>query len=485
MINAVLAAVIVMLGLALARVHVVLSLFIGAMVGGLLAGLGLNDTMVAFQEGLMGGAQIALSYALLGAFAMAVAASGLPGLLAEWIVAKLGRGPNGRAEKAVKYSLLAGILAMAVMSQNLIPVHIAFIPLLIPPLLGVFNRLRIDRRAVACVITFGLITTYMFVPVGFGSIYLNEILLGNIDKAGMSTDGISIMAAMGIPALSMAVGMLVAVFITYRRPRDYAAAAEKVAVGAAAPASGSAAGAGDPIGEDVDEAELGSVSEAGIPDARPSANVSPWRIIVSIAAVIACFAAQLIVGRLSEDANALLVGALIGLAIVLLFGGVPWKKSDDVFTQGMQMMALIGFIMIAAQGFASVMQATGQVESLVTATADLFAGNKAVGAFALLLVGLVVTMGIGSSFSTLPIIATVYVPLCAALGFSPMATVALVGTAGALGDAGSPASDSTLGPTAGLSADGMHDHIRDSVIPTFLHFNLPLLAGGWIAAMIL
>ena len=129
--------------------------------------------------------------------------------------------------------------------------------------------------------------------------------------------------------------------------------------------------------------------------------------------------------------------------------------------------------------------ATGQVETLVDASAALFGSNKAMGALAMLIVGLVVTMGIGSSFSTLPIIATIYVPLCLALGFSPAATVAIVGAAGALGDAGSPASDSTLGPTAGLNADGQHDHIRDSVIPTFLHYNLPLIVSGWVAAMVL
>ena len=60
-----------------------------------------------------------------------------------------------------------------------------------------------------------------------------------------------------------------------------------------------------------------------------------------------------------------------------------------------------------------------------------------------------------------------------------------IGTAGALGDAGSPASDSTLGPTAGLGADGQHDHIRDSVIPTFIHFNIPLLIAGWAGALML
>lgn len=56
----------------------------------------------------------------------------------------------------------------------------------------------------------------------------------------------------------------------------------------------------------------------------------------------------------------------------------------------------------------------------------------------MLFVGLIITMGIGSSFSTVPIIAAIYVPLCIAFGFSPMATIAIVGVAGALGDAGSP-----------------------------------------------
>ena len=54
-----------------------------------------------------------------------------------------------------------------------------------------------------------------------------------------------------------------------------------------------------------------------------------------------------------------------------------------------------------------------------------------------------------------------------------MALIALIGTASALGDSGSPASDSTLGPTAGLNIDGQHDHIRDTCIPNFLFYNVP------------
>ncbi|CAB1019075.1 sodium:proton antiporter [Corynebacterium diphtheriae] len=449
--NAVLLAVVVMLVLAVLRVHVVLALFIGALVGGLTSGIGLDATMVAFQEGLAGGAKIALSYAMLGAFAMAVASSGLPKLLADFIMKKISGEEQSASKKAVavtKWLMLMGILAMSVMSQNLIPVHIAFIPLIVPPLLSVMNKLRLDRRVVTCVLTFGLVTTYMWIPLGFGSIFLNEILLGNIRKAGMDTSGINIMQVMGIPALGMFVGLLIAVFFSYRKPRDY----QTVVI------------------VETDEEE------------KP---VSRYKVIVSLVAIFATFAVQIVMQSLDTEADSLLIGALTGLAIFMLTGAVNWREADDVFSQGMKMMSMIGFIMITAQGFASVMSETGEVESLVDASAAMFGENKAAGALVMLLVGLVVTMGIGSSFSTLPIIATIYVPLCATMGFSPAATVAIIGAAGALGDAGSPASDSTLGPTAGLNADGQHDHIRDSVIPTFLHFNLPLIAAGWVAAMVL
>ena len=448
--NAVLIAVLVMLILSVARVHVVISLFIGALVGGLISGIGLGPTMVAFQDGLAGGAKIALSYALLGAFAMAVASSGLPTLLARWIMSKIGNteeSANRRAVLVTKWLMVAGVLSMAIMSQNLIPVHIAFIPLIIPPLLGVMNKLRLDRRLIACVLTFGLVTTYMWIPVGFGSIFLNEILLGNIRKAGLDTTGINIMQVMSIPALGMIAGLIIAVGFSYRKPRDY---------------------------ENRPMEAAHSVEE-----------VTRYKVIVAVIAILATFIVQVVMQLADSEADSLLIGALTGLAVFLVTGAVNWKEADDVFTSGMKMMALIGFIMITAQGFAAVMTATGQVETLVDASAALFGSNKAMGALVMLIVGLIVTMGIGSSFSTLPIIATIYVPLCLALGFSPAATVAIVGAAGALGDAGSPASDSTLGPTAGLNADGQHDHIRDSVIPTFLHYNLPLIVSGWVAAMVL
>ena len=427
-----------------------------ALAGGLSAGLGISRTMVAFQDGLAAGAKIALSYALLGAFAMAVAHSGLPQLLANWLIGRIENKDESVSRRAVRTTtmlVLGGITAMAVMSQNLIPVHIAFIPLVVPPLLIVMSRLQLDRRAVACAITFGLVTTYMFLPLGFGRVFLHDILYANIEEAGLDVSQVPATQAMGIPALGMLAGLLIAVFVTYRKPRVY-------------------------------RVETGGTTGSGEEDSGP-VEIDRHKVAIALVAVVACFMVQTFLTWTESEADPLLVGALIGLLLFMATRVVTIAEADDVFTGGMRMMALIGLIMITAQGFAAVLKETRQIEPLVTSATSLFAGSKPAAAFVMLLVGLIVTMGIGSSFSTLPIISAIYVPLCVSLGFSPVATVSLIGTAGALGDAGSPASDSTLGPTAGLNADGQHDHMRDSVIPTFLHFNIPLLIAGWIAALVL
>ena len=102
----------------------------------------------------------------------------------------------------------------------------------------------------------------------------------------------------------------------------------------------------------------------------------------------------------------------------------------------------------------------------------------------MLFLGLFITMGIGTSFGTIPILAVLFVPICIKLGFSIPASVVVLAAAAALGDAGSPASDTTLGPTAGLNADGQHNHITDTCIPTFLFFNIPLIIFAIIAVFL-
>ncbi|WP_041410359.1 Na+/H+ antiporter family protein [Shewanella amazonensis] len=438
--NSVVIAVCLMLALSLARVNVVIALTISALVAGLWGGMGLTATIDVFNTGLGGGAQIALSYALLGAFAVALSHSGLTTVISRAVIKKLGRENDAKALGTVRMLLLVSLLAMAMASQNILPIHIAFIPILVPPLLHLMSKLKLDRRLVACVLTFGLVTTYMVLPVGFGGIFLNDILLANLTGNGLEASREQVPGAMLIPALGMILGLLIAVFISYRKPRNY-----------------------------VEEKILA---------AEPEERIQGRSLIIAAVAIVATLVVQL-------QTDSMIFGALIGFMVFSLSGAIKHVADQDIFTQGVRMMANIGFIMIAAAGFAAVVKATGDVGNLVSSLGELIGDNKALAAFLMLLVGLLITMGIGSSFSTIPIIATIYVPLALSFGFSVPATIALVGTAAALGDAGSPASDSTLGPTAGLNADGQHDHMRDSVIPTFIHYNIPLLVFGWIAAMVL
>ena len=430
-----------MLVLTLCRINVIVAMTVSAIVAGLTAGLGLSETVNAFNDGLSGGAEIALSYAMLGAFAVAISKSGLTRILASKLLKQVNENSH-KGETTLSYLILSIILLCAISSQNLIPVHIAFIPILIPPLLVVFNKLRLDRRAIACILTFGLATSYMVLPYGFGGIYLYSILHKNLTENGLEIVNTQVPMAMIIPAIGMLFGLFVAVFISYRKRRSYDS---------------------HTLTEQQNEVVIEQPKKV---------------LVVGITAVLCSLVAQNI-------SDSMILGGLVGVAIFTLFGVVKLEQNGDVFSKGIAMMAMIGFIMISAQGFASVMQATGDVASLVSSAAGIIEGNKPLAAALILLVGLLITMGIGSSFSTVPIIATLFVPLCMELNFSVMATAALVGTAGALGDAGSPASDSTLGPTSGLNADGQHDHIWDSVVPTFIHFNIPLLVAGWVAAMVL
>ncbi|SIT87649.1 Na+/H+ antiporter family protein [Edaphobacillus lindanitolerans] len=439
--NAVILAVAVMLILSLFRVNVVLALAIGALAGGLSGGLSIHETIDAFTGGLGGGATIALSYALLGGFAVAISKTGIPEVLVGLILKVVGEGQEKQRKGLAKALVIFALLLIAISSQNLIPIHIAFIPLLVPPILHILDMLRIDRRLIACVLAFGLTAPYILLPFGFGLLF-HEVIYNQMKLAGLTINMADIPGAMAIPVGGMLIGLLVAVFISYRKPRDY--------------------------GDDG----------AAISSRVQGAKVPARNILFTVLALIAALAAQI-------WTDSMIIGAIAGIAVLYASGSVRWKEADELLNDGMKMMAFVGFVMIAANGFAGVIQETGDVESLVQAASGMLGDNKGAAALIMLVVGLLVTMGIGSSFATVPIIAAIFVPLSVEFGFSTLAIISLIGTAGALGDAGSPASDSTLGPTAGLNADGRHNHIWDTCVPTFLHYNIPLVLFGWIAAMIL
>src|SRR5690606_9035190 len=99
--NAVVIAVLVMLILSLCRINVVVALAVGAIVGGLTGGLNMATTVSSFTEGLGGNATVALSYALLGSFAVAISRTGLPDAMVDLAVKMVGQQGDRSEERRV------------------------------------------------------------------------------------------------------------------------------------------------------------------------------------------------------------------------------------------------------------------------------------------------------------------------------------------------------------------------------------------------
>ncbi|GAA7591926.1 Na+/H+ antiporter family protein [Helicobacter pylori] len=422
-------AIICMCVLSLLRLNVMLSMISATLIAGLMGGLGITESFNAMIDGMKGNLNIALSYILLGALAVAIAKSNLIKVALSKLIGLMN----------YKRSTFCFLIAfIACFSQNLVPVHIAFIPILIPPLLHLMNRLELDRRAVACALTFGLQAPYLVLPVGFGLIFQTTIL-EQLKANGVSTTIAQITGVMWIAGLAMVVGLLAAVLTLYKKPRRYKEKSFNI--------------------ENYASLKL---------------NYHDYLTFIGI---VVAFVIQL-------ATDSMPLAAFLALAIILLGRGIKFKETDSLMDDSVKMMAFIAFVMLVASGFGEVLQKVHAIEGLVNAITSVVQG-KLLGAFLMLVVGLFITMGIGTSFGTIPIIAVFYVPLCAKLGFSIESTILLIGIAAALGDAGSPASDSTMGPTCGLNADNQHNHIYDTCVPTFLVYNLPLIVFGVVGALLL
>lgn len=426
--NPIIVSVIFLCILCLCRVNVLLSLIIASVIGGVVGHISLSQVMDIFIHGMGGNSETALSYILLGAFAASMTHTGLASILAKKIA---------NAIKSNKYMLIAILTGIAILSQNLIPVHIAFIPILVPPLLGLMNKLKLDRRAVACGLAFGLESPYIAIPAGFGLIF-QGLIAENMMQNGVEVVKSQIWKYNWILALGMFIGLLFAVFVLYRKPREY---------------------------KDVQI------------QTKDSDNLTLNRShYITLVAAVLTLVVQL-------WTNSLPLGALVGLSVIFGFRAIDHDKMDKLINEGVGLMGYVAFVMLVAAGYAAVMKATGGIDTLVNSITP-FMTSKLVAAFLMLFVGLFITMGIGTSFGTIPILAVLYIPICVKLGFSIPSMIIVLSAAAALGDAGSPASDTTLGPSAGLNADGQHNHIWDTCVPTFLLYNIPIILAALISVAI-
>lgn len=378
-----------------------------------------------FTEGMAGNLETSFSYVLVGALAMAISQTNLTVVFVRFVSKYLTNN---------KFILLVCIALVASTSQNIIPIHIALMPIMLPPLITLFNKLKIDRRAVAVAATFGLTTPYMAFPLGFGLIFQN-IITRELNRSGLAITRADVTSVVWLLFFIMLFGFLAAM-IYYKKPREYKIIEEKY--------------------QDIDNVKLGK-SE----------------ILVGIALIIT------LVLQLATESLAL--SSLVGFLFIFVTGALPFSKLSDIFNQGFSLMGYVAFIMLVACGFGAILRATGGIDEMVNFALSL-TDSRFLVALVMMIAGLIITLGIGSSFGTVPIVATLFTPICLAFGFSTESIIFIIACAGAVGDTGSPASEQTLGVNVGLNTDGQCDHIKDVCIPTFIFYNIPLVVGGALVA---
>lgn len=427
--NPVFLAIILLVTLCVLRVNVLLSIMISSIFVGLYSHVDISTIMDTFIKGMGGNSETALSYILLGMFAAVMNHTGLTDIITQNIIKII----KNRCQ--ILFIILI-IISMA--SQNIMPIHIAFIPILIPPLIPIMNQLHIDRRLISCILAFGLNAPYITIPAGFGLIF-HSLIAENIKQNGMDVARTEVWQYNWILGIGMVVALLVAMFVSYRRPRTYK-------------------------NIDVEEEHIKVVK-------------FNRRHLITILAGVVTFAVQLVTGSLP-------LGALIGLGMIFSLGAVKHSKMDKLMDEGIYLMGYVAFVMLVASGFATVLKSTGGIDTLIHSTVSVLPDSQILTALIMLLLGLLITIGIGTSFGTIPILAVVFVPVCIKMGFNVAQTVVVLSAAATLGDAGSPASDTTLGPTSGLNVDGQHNHIADTCIPTFIHYNTALIIFALIGVMI-
>src|SRR5690625_5225649 len=118
MFNAVVISVLVMVVISLLRINVLFALIIAAMTAGLMSGMDLTESVTTMISGMGGQSETALSYILLGIFAVMIGLSGITSVL----VNKMLHIFSGK-----RLFLVFSLAIIACFSQNIVPVHIAFI----------------------------------------------------------------------------------------------------------------------------------------------------------------------------------------------------------------------------------------------------------------------------------------------------------------------------------------------------------------------
>ncbi len=435
--NPVILATTILVVLCLLKVNVFLSIIIASLCCALLGGATLVEGIEVFYTNMGNDNRMVLFLLLLGVLAATMQYNNVGEVLAPRVAKLVGK----------KVWLFPIVLTLfGIMVETFVLIGVSFLLVIVPPLLRLLTDYKVDRRLLVITTCCGLQIGYCCFPVGYGAGFMG-IVQGALADNGLEVSIDQIWRANLVIGGAMVVAIILAM-IRYRKPRDYQSAE----------------------GENkLIEAELAAAKELPPIEFRH----------------IACLISGLSVVVVQVTTKSMPLAALVMIVMLVVTGAIKPRDFETVFMKGIMTSSYVCLVLMAAVAFAATAKTYGDLDNLIAASGALIGGNKIFGAFLMLFLGLFITMGIGSAFSTVPIVATVLVPLGLSLKMSPALIIILVAASGALGDSGSPSSNQALIPTAAFNIDGQHDHIRDSCIPSFLFVNIPLFVICTFAALFL
>ena len=435
--NPVILATTILVVLCLLKVNVFLSIIIASLCCALLGGATLVEGIEVFYTNMGNDNRMVLFLLLLGVLAATMQYNNVGEVLAPRVAKLVGK----------KVWLFPIVLTLfGIMVETFVLIGVSFLLVIVPPLLRLLTDYKVDRRLLVITTCCGLQIGYCCFPVGYGAGFMG-IVQGALADNGLEVSIDQIWRANLVIGGAMVVAIILAM-IRYRKPRDYQSTE----------------------GENkLIEAELAAAKELPPIEFRH----------------IACLISGLSVVVVQVTTKSMPLAALVMIAMLVVTGAIKPRDFETVFMKGIMTSSYVCLVLMAAVAFAATAKTYGDLDNLIAASGALIGGNKIFGAFLMLFLGLFITMGIGSAFSTVPIVATVLVPLGLSLKMSPALIIILVAASGALGDSGSPSSNQALIPTAAFNIDGQHDHIRDSCIPSFLFVNIPLFVICTFAALFL
>ena len=162
LLNPMVLAIIIMITLCMLRMNAFLAMTAAALICAVLGGATIVEGTSMFLSGMGGNAENALNILMFGVLAEAMSFT----KAGEAFTSRMAKLVNGKI-----WVLCALLFVLGILCETVILIYATFVPVVVPPLMGLLNEYKVDRRKVVTLIIAGLQIGYVCVPIGCGRMF--------------------------------------------------------------------------------------------------------------------------------------------------------------------------------------------------------------------------------------------------------------------------------------------------------------------------